>query len=116
MHPRSCIPAHSAPYNLERPMPRLSLALLLTPAPPPLAQPAGLAAVAAAQRRVIRSRAMHSYKMPDGQIWDAWGLVEQRKIIDYNVKPFDRVEPGQAAPGQTLVEDKIVGTVWKVKP
>src|SRR5215471_10711291 len=95
------------------------VSILLVFAAPSLGQapsPGALESIASGQRPLIRARAMHCYKMPDGQIWDGWAYFEQRKIIDYTVKAFDRVEPGQGVPGQTLVEDHVIGTVWKVKP
>lgn len=83
---------------------------------PPADEPATLDSVASAQRPMIRARALRCFRMPDGTIWDGWAYFEQRKIIEYAVKPFDRIEPGTAAPGQTFVEDKVIGTIWKVKP
>jgi hypothetical protein len=85
-------------------------------APPEPPAPATLESVAESQRPLIRARAMHCYRMPDGSIWDGWGYLEFRKVLDHNLKQFDRVEPGRANPGQTIVEDRVVGTVWKIKP
>ncbi len=84
-----------------------------TPTAPP---PATLDSVAAGQRALIRARAMHCYKMPDGEIWDGSAYFEQRKAVDYSIKPFERVEPGTPVPGQMILEDHAVGTIWKVRP
>jgi len=54
--------------------------------------------------------------MPDGTLWDGWNYLEYRKVLDRAVKPYDRIQPGAANPGQTLIEDRAVGTVWKIKP
>jgi hypothetical protein len=86
------------------------------PPPPPPAPKLTLDSVAAPQRPLVKQRAMHCYRMPDGTIWDGANYFEQRKILDYTFKPFDQVEPGQANPGQPFVEDHNVGTAWKVKP
>ncbi len=87
--------------------------------PAPQTEPiptATLDSIAPAQRPLVRARAQHFFRMPDGALWDGWGYFEHRKIIGYAVKAFDKNEPGQANPGQTLVEDRAIGTVWKIKP
>jgi hypothetical protein len=78
--------------------------------------PAALDSIAPAQRPLVRQRAMHFYRMPDGTYWDGWAYQECRKQLDYTLKPFDRVDPGRGTPGQLFVEDKVVGTVWKINP
>ena len=88
---------------------------------PAAAQPeapiaATLESIAEPQRPLVRARALRCFTMPDGTIWDGWAYFEQRKAIGYAVKPFDRIERGTGGPGQTLIEDKVVGTVWKVRP
>jgi hypothetical protein len=95
------------------------LAALAAPAnaqPKPPAETVTLDSISPSQRPLVRARAQHCYRMPDGTIWDGWAYFEQRKIIGYAIKAFDQVEPGHANPGQTLIEDRVVGTVWRVKP
>ena len=90
-----------------------------TPAPSPAPAPRipkTLASVAAADQPAVRQRAMFCYRMPDGTIWDGSNLAEYRKVFDRSVKPFDKIERGQGEPGQPLVEDRVIGTVWKIKP
>lgn len=72
--------------------------------------------VAPANQALVRQRSRQFYRMPDGSIWDGWHFAEYRRVLDRNLKPFDRVEPGQAAPNQFIVEGRPVGTVWKIKP
>lgn len=64
---------------------------------------------------LIRTRAQHFYRMPDGRIWDGYYAREFRLMLDRNLRLYDRRERGQPAPGATIVEDRIVGTVWRFR-
>jgi hypothetical protein len=63
----------------------------------------------------IRQRALHMYRMPDGVIWDGWNQQEFRRIVSRNLRAHDRIERGRPAPGATIVEDRVVGTVWRFR-
>lgn len=99
------------------PLLALLLATLAAAQPPDAPPPAyTLDSVAPGHRPLIKQRALKTYRMPDGSIWDGWAFFEMRRIMDYAVKPYNRIDRGQPAPGQTFVEDRVIGTVWKVTP
>lgn len=91
-----------------------SLSAAQPPADPPPAYT--LESVATGHRPLIKQRALKTYRMPDGSIWDGWAFFEMRRIMDYAIKPYNRMARGRPAPGQTFVEDRVIGTVWKVSP
>jgi hypothetical protein len=65
---------------------------------------------------MVRQRALHFYKMPDGTVWDGWEEFQYRQIIARSLTPLTKLEPGHAAPGTAFVEDKPVGTAWRITP
>lgn len=74
-----------------------------------------LEALASPPPGLIRQRAQHFYRMPDDTIWDGYYAQEFRRIIDRNLRQHERRERGQPAPGSTIVEDRIVGTIWRFR-
>jgi hypothetical protein len=89
------------------------------------AQPAGPAPSAAPKETLaslhpnlqglVRQRAQHFYRMPDGTVWDGWTEAEYRRLLVRSLKPLGKVEPPPPNPGQAIVEDRVTGTAWLIK-
>jgi hypothetical protein len=91
-----------------------SAATVSRPAPQPVTHDP-IALLASPPAALIRQRVKHIYRMPDGILWDGWNRQEFRRVVDRSLRAHDRVERGRPAPGANIVEDRIVGTIWRFR-
>jgi hypothetical protein len=82
-------------------------------AQPPAFSPLEL--LASPPAAIIRQRAMHTYRMPDGVIWDGASHQDYRRVLSRNLRQFERVERARPAPGAPIVEDRPAGTIWRFR-
>jgi hypothetical protein len=79
------------------------------------AQPgSAMEALASPPHGLIRQRAAHFYRMPDGTIWDGWNQQEFISLVRRHLSAVEVRRPGTAAPGIPLRESRAVRTEWRV--